>query len=105
MNQKVGFLMKNLRRDRDQGLIWRPNISALNSSVSAVVKDVPLGTNTIPTLLIYGGKSDHVSPSDQEQFESQCLRLETHCIEEAGHWLHASHPEEFFDVTIKFLKD
>lgn len=101
----VGFLMKNLRRDRDQGLIWRPNISALNSSVSAVVKDVPLETNTIPTLLIYGGKSDYVSPSDQEQFESQCLVLETHCIEEAGHWLHASHPEEFFDVTIKFLKE
>jgi len=29
--------------------------------------------------------------------------LDIHCIEEAGHWLHASHPEEFREITLEFL--
>jgi pimeloyl-ACP methyl ester carboxylesterase len=31
------------------------------------------------------------------------MQLETHCIERAGHWLHAEFPEEFASTVSDFL--
>ena len=31
------------------------------------------------------------------------MRLETADIEDAGHWLHAEQPDEFFELTREFL--
>ena len=99
----VGFLMKSLRRSPDQGFAWRPNVRILKNALSDVVGEVPLAMNTWPTLVIYGGQSNYVKQPDLERYEETCMLLETHCIADAGHWLHASHPEEFFAVTRAFL--
>jgi len=99
----VAFLMKNLRREKSGGFTWRPNLHVLAESLNEVVGSVELETNTLPTLLIHGGQSDYVSSADLQLFDQRCLQLETHKIPEAGHWLHASHPREFFDVVSDFL--
>ncbi|MFZ9054754.1 MAG: alpha/beta fold hydrolase, partial [Flavobacteriales bacterium] len=65
--------------------------------------EVPLSMNTLPTLMIFGGASNYVNAADLEAFDNQCMQLETHEIEGAGHWLHASHPAEFLEVVTEFL--
>ena len=99
----VGFLMKSLRRRPDHGFTWRPNVPVLRDALSDVVGEVPLTLNTWPTLVIYGGQSNYVKEPDIERYEEACMLMETHCIADAGHWLHASHPEEFFAITCAFL--
>ena len=99
----VAFLMKNLRREKSGGFTWRPNLVALAPAIGAVVEEVPLSMNTLPTLAIYGGKSTYVNAGDLEQFQSACMQFQSHEIEDAGHWLHASHPEEFFEEVEGFL--
>lgn len=99
----VGFLMKNLRREKSVGFTWRPNLPILANALSEVIERVPLAMNTLPTLAIYGGKSNYVDMDDLEQFQDTCMQFQSHEIEEAGHWLHASHPEEFFEEVNAFL--
>ncbi len=100
----VGFLMKNLRREKAGGFAWRPNISVLAQALSEVVDAVPMGMNTLPTLAIYGGQSNYVNEQDLEAFGDACMQFQSHEIEDAGHWLHASHPEEFFEEVSSFLQ-
>jgi pimeloyl-ACP methyl ester carboxylesterase len=71
--------------------------------VAFLVDEVPLSMNTLPTLAIYGSKSNYVDASDLDQFQSACMQFQSHEIEGAGHWLHASHPEEFFEEVADFL--
>lgn len=99
----VAFLMKNLRREKSGGFTWRPNLAVLAPAIGAVVGQVPLGMNTLPTLAIYGGKSNYVNADDLDQFQSACMQFQSHEIEDAGHWLHASHPNEFFEEVVDFL--
>jgi pimeloyl-ACP methyl ester carboxylesterase len=99
----VAFLMKNLRREKSGGFTWRPNLAVLAPAIEEVVDEVPLGMNTLPTLAIYGGKSNYVNADDLDQFQSACMQFQSHEIEDAGHWLHASHPEEFFEEVEDFL--
>ena len=99
----VGFLMKNLRREKSGGFTWRPNLPVLASALSDVIDSVPLAMNTLPTLAIYGGKSNYVNAADLEQFQDACMQFQSHEIEGAGHWLHASHPGEFFEEVDAFL--
>ena len=99
----VAFLMKNLRREKSGGFTWRPNLAVLAPAIGAVVDEVPLGLNTLPTLAIYGGKSTYVNADDLDQVQSACMQFQSHEIENAGHWLHASHPEEFFEEVADFL--
>ena len=66
----VAFLMKNLRREKSGGFTWRPNIAVLAPAIGAVVNEVPLSMNTLPTLAIYGGQSNYcllyTSPSPRD---------------------------------------
>jgi pimeloyl-ACP methyl ester carboxylesterase len=99
----VGFLMKNLRREKSGGYTWRPNLPVLANTLSEVIAGVPLAMNTLPTLAIYGGQSNYVESDDLEQFQEACMQFQSHEIEEAGHWLHASHPDEFYEEVDAFL--
>ena len=99
----VAFLMKNLRREKSGGFTWRPNLAVLAQAIGAVVDEVPLGLNTLPTLAIYGGKSTYVNADDLDKFQSACMQFQSHEIEDAGHWLHTSHPDEFFEEVEDFL--
>ena len=96
--------MKGLSRNPSGGFSWRANLSILRAHLADIVAGIPLSINTLPTLLIYGGASDYVGPSDVAVFEAHFMQLTTHRIEHAGHWLHAEQPEEFEEVVEAFLK-
>ena len=99
----VAFLMKGLRRLKTGGYAWRANLPVLEAALGEVVGAIPLSINTLPTLAIYGTRSSYVNETDLEAFDSAFMQFESHGIEGAGHWLHAERPEEFFEVTSRFL--
>lgn len=100
----VAFLMKGLYRNPLGGFVWRANLPVLRAHLSDIVAGIPLTINTLPSLLIYGGASDYVGPDDVAEFEAHFMQLSTHCIAQAGHWLHAECPEEFAAVVGAFLR-
>jgi pimeloyl-ACP methyl ester carboxylesterase len=99
----VEFAMKGLVREKTGGFRWRPNLPVLHAALPTIGQSVDLSWNTIPTLVLYGGRSGYVTAADLEEFETVFVQLESHCIEGAGHWVHAEAPEEFFEVTFEFL--
>ena len=98
----VAFLMRHLRREKSGGFTWRPNIAVLAPAIGAVVDEVPLSMNTLPTLAIYGGQSNYVDASDLDQFNRRACSFSP-MKSRARAWLHASHPEEFFEEVADFL--
>ena len=99
----VPFLMKGLYRVKEGGYNWRFNIETLFNTLGTVTEEVQISINTIPTLFIRGLNSNYVSDEELERIEDFYIQLETADIEDAGHWLHAEQPREFFDITSKFL--
>ena len=99
----VPFLMKGLYRIKEGGYNWRFNVETLFNTLGTVTEEVQISINTIPTLFIRGLNSNYVSDEELEHIEDFYMQLETADIEDAGHWLHAEKPREFFDITSKFL--
>tara|TARA_B000000532_G_scaffold175383_1_gene142166 strand:+ start:580 stop:1350 length:771 start_codon:yes stop_codon:yes gene_type:complete len=99
----VPFLMKGLHREKEGGYSWRFNVKILADTLDTVTEGIDLSLSTIPTLFIRGLKSSYVSDEELERVEQFYMRLETADIEDAGHWLHAEQPDEFFELTREFL--
>ncbi len=105
------FLLKNLARTKD-GYEWKMNLPVLEKSIlkigGAVTKNTTIKTavdfNDKPTLFINGGKSRYIQEKDITTITKYFPNAHVHTIEEAGHWVHAQTPEEFYDVVLKFLK-
>ena len=95
--------MKGLHREREGGYSWRFNVSTLSKTLASVTEEVVLSVSTIPTLFIRGLNSNYVSDEELERVEEFYMQLDTADIEDAGHWLHAEKPNEFFELTSEFL--
>ena len=99
----IPFLMKSLRREKSGGFSWRFNVDVLSKTILSITEKINLTINTLPTLFIYGRKSDYVKEYDISEVEGLYLQLETACLEKSGHWLHTQEPELFFEITSDFL--
>ena len=100
----ISFLMKSLRREKAGGYSWRFNVETLSKTLSGITKRINLSLNTIPALFIYGGMSSYVCPEDLVELEELYVQLDSICLENSGHWLHAQEPEKFFESTFEFLE-
>ena len=56
-----------------------------------------------PTLFVRGGNSGYIADEDLEEIETHFPKAELVTVAEAGHWLHAEKPKEFYAVVNKFL--
>jgi esterase len=99
----IQFLMKSLRREKSGGFSWRFNVDVLSQAIHRITEKIDLTINTLPTLFIYGRKSEYVTQNDISEVEELYLQIETACLENSGHWLHAQEPELFFEITSEFL--
>ena len=99
----IQFLMKSLRREKSGGFSWRFNVDVLSNAIHRITEKIDLTINTLPTLFIYGRKSEYVTQNDLSEVEELYLQIETACLENSGHWLHAQEPELFFEITSEFL--
>ena len=99
------FLMKNLYWKEPGQLAFRFNLAVFNHKMDEI--GIPLPENAIfekPTLFIRGGNSRYILDSDFEKIKQHFPDSSIETIPNAGHWLHAENPAEFYQIATSFLK-
>ena len=97
------FLLKNLARTSD-GFKWKMNLDVIARNIEEVGK--PTFSNySGETLFINGGNSNYILNEDKEEINSSFSNTTYQTINEAGHWLHAEKPQEFFQGVNTFLNN
>ncbi len=99
------FLLKNLYWQKDKTLALRVNLPILTREVEAIGEALP--TQTIyegDTLFLNGLKSDYIKSEDTALIQAHFPNSKIVGIKNAGHWLHAENPEDFYKEVMHFLE-
>jgi len=98
------FLLKNLYWIEKGKLALRLNLEALQNNVSEIGEALPVHAQfNKPTLFLKGDRSEYIMPNDEPIIKRHFSSVEIETISNAGHWLHAENPEEFYQKTISFI--
>ena len=98
------FLLKSLYWKEPGQLAFRFNLPVFNNNLDAIGK--PLAENLKfdkSTLFIRGGNSGYIQDSDLDAIKTQFPNLKLETIPNAGHWLHAEKPKEFYEESILYF--
>ena len=96
------FLLKGLHRAAPDRFAWRYNLPVLRRHLADMTAFLPLGTVDLPTLALYGTRSDYVVGRGLKALNAHFPQLEATGLE-AGHWLHAEQPDAFAQRVEAFL--
>jgi len=96
------FLLKNLYRKKEGGYGLRVNYQVMESEMDRILEALPSDSSEVGALFIRGVKSNYIPDSDFDQIRSIFSKAEFADIQ-AGHWLHAEKPEEFYAEVKKFV--
>ncbi len=99
------FLLKNLYWVENGQLGLRINLIALKDNVEEIGEALP--TNSIfegDTLFLRGDKSDYINHNDEAIIKAHFPNALVITINNAGHWLHAENPKDFFEEVMKFVR-
>ncbi len=98
------FLLKNLYWKTKEELIFKFNLKVLSKEIlqvgEALIKDAVV---EVPTLFVDGENSNYILPEDHELIEEHFPDSEIIEIANAGHWVHAENPKDFFEKVSRFL--
>jgi len=98
------FLLKNLYWIEKGQLGLRINLSVLAARIEEVGKALP--EDTIyrgEVLFLKGSKSGYIEKKDEILIEKHFPNFQICAVSEAGHWLHAENPSEFYEYVVNFL--
>ncbi|AVI50251.1 alpha/beta hydrolase [Pukyongia salina] len=98
------FLLKNLYWKEKGVLGLRANLEILNREIEEVGK--PLPENAIytgATLFLAGANSGYINAMDEILIKKHFPAASIVTISNAGHWLHAENPKEFYDRVTRFI--
>ncbi len=99
------FLLKNLYWVTKERLDLRFNLKVLQNKMEEIIEAIPPhSTYSKPTLFIIGDRSEYVQPSDHGTIKTHFPEAIIETVENAGHWLHAENPKEFFRKSMAFLQ-
>ena len=99
------FLLKSLYWVVPGQLAFRFNLSVFNTQIDQIGAALAATARfEMPTLFIRGGNSNYILDSDFEAIKYHFPKVEFDTISNVGHWLHAEKPQEFLELTLKFLK-
>ncbi|MEZ4858841.1 MAG: alpha/beta fold hydrolase [Flavobacteriaceae bacterium] len=99
------FLLKNLYWAQKGKLGLRINLPVLIKEYAIVGE--ALANDAIfekETLFVKGEKSGYILPMDEILIHKHFPKAKMETISNAGHWLHADNPSEFFEKIMGFLK-
>lgn len=99
------FLLKNLYWKEKGELAWRMNLPVLEASMDDITAGMGQENVEVPSLFIRGGKSHYILDSDISVIKEQFLQTEIATIQNAGHWVHAENPNDFFSVVMDFVRE
>lgn len=98
------FLLKNLYWAQAGKLGLRLNLAVLQNKIGAVGKSIDPATRYQgPTLFLRGDLSEYITPHDLPEIKKHFPHALVETIDNAGHWLHAENPEQFFEKALEFL--
>lgn len=98
------FLLKNLYWVEKGQLGLRINLQVLKDNVAEVGEALPIhATFNKDTLFLRGDRSEYIGEADAAIIHRHFLNSKIITISNAGHWLHAENPEEFYDAVINFV--
>lgn len=98
------FLLKNLYWVEKGQLGLRMNLEVLKENVSEVGEALPIhATFEKETLFLRGDRSEYIGEADEGIIRRHFPNSEIVTIANAGHWLHAENPEDFYDAVINFV--
>ncbi|SHG67138.1 alpha/beta fold hydrolase [Winogradskyella jejuensis] len=100
------FLLKNLYWVEKGQLGLRINLPVLKDNVSEVGEALSShATFTKPTLFLRGDKSEYIGPTDEGIIHRHFTDAKIETVSNAGHWLHAENPNEFYAKVVDFITE
>lgn len=98
------FLLKNLYWIEKGQLALRINLEVLKENVSEVGEALPIhNAFEKGTLFLRGDKSEYIAHQDEALIKSHFPEAKIETIANAGHWLHAENPKDFYEAVINFV--
>ncbi|MDH4089914.1 MAG: alpha/beta fold hydrolase [Cyclobacteriaceae bacterium] len=97
------FLLKNLQRKSDGRFVWKINLAVISEKLNNIGLDLQVDGNfEKPALFIRGARSNYITDTDWNRITRvfPLAQLETM---ETGHWVQAEKPQEFADITTRWL--
>src|SRR5690606_8488351 len=99
------FLLKNLYWIEKGKLALRMNLNVLKEEVSEIGESLSNQARfDKETLFLKGDRSEYIDDEDENIIQNHFPNVQIKTISNAGHWLHAENPEDFFDAVINFIK-
>ncbi|CAM4216288.1 alpha/beta fold hydrolase [Zobellia nedashkovskayae] len=99
------FLLKNLYWVEKGQLGFRFNLKVLSKKMNEIGENI--GATDFyngPVLFLRGDRSEYIMPNEISEFRKHFPAAEMETIDNAGHWLHAENPKQFFEKSMVFLK-
>lgn len=98
------FLLKNLYWKEKGKLALRLNLEVLKEQVNEVGEPLPMHAKfEKKTLFLRGDRSEYISLEDEKLIHTHFPEAKIETISDAGHWLHAENPTDFYDEVARFL--
>ena len=98
------FLLKNLEK-AEKGYKLKFNLKPIDDFYLQMIDNLEFNwLINNPTLFLYGKKSDYITEEDIHTIEDTFTQATFVGIEDAGHWVHAEKPIEFYTATSEFLQ-
>ena len=103
------FLLKNIRKDKDQFYQWKLNLPVLKKNLSKIADGLDLERmkvskfSSFPVLFIRGENSDYIGESDKVLIKRLFSLSSMITLKNAGHWLHAEQAELFTKAVKRFI--
>jgi len=98
------FLLKNLFWSEKDTLALRFNLDVLKTKENEIGANIGEADRfNGPTLFLKGDKSEYIRKEDIEGITEHFPLARVESIENAGHWLHAENPLQFYNKVLLFL--
>ena len=98
------FLLKNVFWKEKGQLAYRFNLESLTENNPEVGEALPPFTVFVnETLFLKGDKSDYITEKEEPIIEAHFPNSRITEIKNAGHWLHAENPKQFYAEVCEFL--
>ena len=99
------FLLKNVYWKEKGQLDYRFNLESLTENNPEVGEALPpFSVFENETLFLKGSKSDYITENEEPIIEAHFPNSKIVEIKNAGHWLHAENPKQFYAEVSDFLK-
>lgn len=98
------FLLKNLYWKEKGQLALRMNLKVLTEQIAEIGEALPpQAVFNKDTLFLRGDKSNYITKEDETLIKHHFPEAQIITIKNAGHWLHAENPKDFFKTVMKFI--